>query len=86
MKQYESFVFSQWNVKGLRSSAFGLKITEFIDELKNSDIIILMKTWDRGDSLPGCPPGYGELTQERQFKKSPWIGTRKDLRGKTYLI
>ena len=64
MKQYESFVISQWNVQGLNSPAFGLKSnnSEFTDELKKSDIIILMERWDRGDLPTGCPPRYGELT------------------------
>ena len=34
MKQYESFVISQGNVQGLRSSAFGLKSNELFNEFK----------------------------------------------------
>ena len=35
MKQYKSFVISQWNVQGLRSSAFGLKSNnDLFDEFK----------------------------------------------------
>lgn len=58
-----SLVISCWNIQGLRSSAFGLKsrTTDFIRELKDSDIIILQETWNRGDMPTGCPLGYREV-------------------------
>ena len=56
MKQYESFVISQGNVQGLRSSAFGLKSnnSELFDEFKGRG------RGREGDLPNGCPPGYGE--------------------------
>jgi len=49
MKQYESFVISQGNVQGLRSSAFGLKSNELFNEFKG-------RGRGRGTLTPnGCP-------------------------------
>jgi len=71
MKQYKSFVISQWNVQGLRSSAFGLKS-------KNSDLFDEFKGRGRGreGDLPSdCPARlWGS-------KKAPWSDTGKDIRG-----
>src|SRR4029434_6674362 len=72
MKQYESFVISQWNVQELRSSAFGLKSN-------NSGFI---------DGFKGRGRGQGRLTNWQPSrlwgsKKAPWSDTGKDLRGES---
>ena len=70
MKQYKSFVISQWNLQGLRSSAFGLK--------SNNDLFDEFKGRGRGreGDLPSdCPARlWGS-------KKAPWSDTGKDIRG-----
>ena len=70
MKQYESFVISQGNVQGLRSSAFGLKSN-------NSELFDEFKGRGRGER--------GRLTKwlpSRLWgsKKAPWSDTGNDLR------
>ena len=61
--EYKSFTISTWNIQGLRSSTFGIKSRnpDFLEEIANTDIIVLQETWHRGDSPTGCPASYKEL-------------------------
>ena len=52
-----------WNLRGLKSSAFGLKSKnpDFLKEIDDVDIVVLQETWCRGDVSTGCPLGYREI-------------------------
>jgi len=59
---------SIWDIKGLNSTATGLKSsnTEFQKSIKEMDIIILQETWSRADAITHCPPNYREIVLPSQ--------------------
>ncbi|KAI4889447.1 hypothetical protein NFI96_002246 [Prochilodus magdalenae] len=59
----KSLCISMWNIQGIKSSLFGYKSqnTEFINNIKNTDIIILQETWCKSDSVTHCPTNYKEI-------------------------
>ena len=61
--QMRSFHKSCWNIQGLLSSTFELKSgnPEFINSIKDVDIIVLTETWYQNNLLTHCPPGYNEV-------------------------
>ncbi len=58
-----SFHISCYNIQGLHFSALELKSgnPEFIKSIKDTDVIVLTKTWCQNDLLTHCPPGYNEV-------------------------
>ena len=58
-----SFHISCWNIQGLHSSTFELKSgnPEFMNSIKDVDIIVLTETWCQNNLLTHCPPGYNEV-------------------------
>lgn len=53
----------------LYSSVFGLKskTSHFVNSKNNNDIIILSKTWCRGDVPTHCPPNNREIIAPSQI-------------------
>ncbi len=52
-----------WNIQGLCSKTFGLKSTntDFLNSIRNVDILILTETWCRSDVSTQCPASYSEI-------------------------
>ena len=85
--QMRSFHKSCWNIQGLHSSTFELKSgnPEFINSIKDVDIIVLTETWCQNNLLTHCPPGYNEvmvpslkLTYARaEYRGGSWCGIKK---------
>ena len=74
--QMKSFMISFWNIQGLYSSTFDLKTTDpdFLNSIKDIDILILLETWCRCDAVTRCPSGCSGIT-EPSFKLSTvWRG------------
>lgn len=77
----KSLTITCWNIQGLRTSAFGLKSrnSDFIRELKDSDIIVLQETWCREDVSTGRPQKYNEIIIPST--KNPTITQGRDSGG-----
>ena len=58
-----SFQVSCWNIQVLYSSTSELKSgnPEFINSIKDDDIMVLTETWCQNNLLTYCPPGYNEV-------------------------
>ena len=58
-----SLIISSWNIQGLYSSTFGFKGTniDFLANMSDVDIIILLETWCKNDTDTHCPTHYREI-------------------------
>ena len=68
----KSFTVSSWNIQGLRSSALGNKSgdPDFVKELGDSDVFILVETWSKTDTVTHCPTNYREIIVSSQKHSS----------------